>query len=103
MIVIFSLVADGENSDRLIIFDLEQGHIPSIRERDDEFPEKRVRILGLSTGKWKLLKERPCAISDLQRPFRGAQILLHQKTVQPLEIRFRFQGEANTKTHPVCF
>lgn len=86
MIVIFSLVANRENRDRVTIIYLEQSDIASVSERDYEFAEKWIGFLGPSTGKRKLLEQRPRALNDFQRSFCGTKIMICQKVIQSFEL-----------------
>ena len=56
LIVVFSLMADSQNGNRLSILDFEQCHVACQAKWDDGFAEKRIGILSLATGERKFLK-----------------------------------------------
>ena len=65
LIVVFSLMADSQNGNRLSILDFEQCHVACRAKWDDDFTEKRIGILSLATGERKFLKEGPRAIDNV--------------------------------------
>ena len=103
LIVVFSLLADSQNDNRLSILDFAQCHVACRAKWDDDFTEKRIGILSLATGERKFLKEGPRAIDNVQRPLRGFEVLLDQEGIQAFEIGFRLQSEADAEAHPLRF
>lgn len=102
-IVFFPLVADSQNGHRLFVLNFEQRHIAFRPERDNDFADKRVGILGLATRERKLLEDRPRAINDIQRPLCGHEIVFGEETIQSFKIGFCFEGKADAEAHPLRF
>ena len=103
LIVVFSLLADSQNDNRLSILDFAQCHVACRAKWDDDFTEKRIRILSLATGERKFLKEGPRAINNVQRPLCGFEVLLDQEGIQAFETGFRCQSEVDAEAHPLRF
>lgn len=51
VVVVFALVANGEDGDGAFVFDFEQDHITGPAEWDDPFAQERVGVIRLGAGK----------------------------------------------------
>ncbi len=92
-------MANGQNGNRLPVLDFEQRHATGRSNRDDDFADKRVRILGLATGERKFLEDGPRTIDNVRRPLCGLQDLFCEEPIQRFEFGFRFQCEADAEGH----
>lgn len=86
MVVVFSLMSNGKNSDCLLIFNFEQRHVSGSAEWDEQFSQEWIRILDFATGERKFLEDLPSTANSSQRSFRCLQVVLGQEGEQPFKI-----------------
>ncbi len=84
MVVVFSLVADGKDSDYLTVFDLKKDGVTAVSERDQHLPQKDVCGLSrvsLPTAERKLAQTDDAFFNRRVGTLRSVLISLQKELV----------------------
>ena len=73
VVVVFELMADGDDDDVARAFDLEQRDVAQMSEGDDQLAQERA-LRGLSAGERRCLQGREARPDRCQRPFGQFQV-----------------------------
>src|SRR3546814_88453 len=102
VVVVFALVADGEDGDGAVVVDFEQCDVSGLAEADQQFAEQWCAGVGLAAAPGGVFEQgdgvRNGGEGALCRGEVG-RIPVEREVVQPLDIGLRFFREADMEAH----
>src|SRR3990167_284944 len=105
MVVVFELVAQGQNGDVRVVLDLEQRDVAGSSERNDQFAQERA-LSGLAARERRRLQRRdagPQSRDGLRRQHKvtavTSQFTLQQEVEKPIQVRLSVPGQPNLERH----
>ena len=79
MVVVLTLMPNGQDRDCLIIIDLKQSDVSCCTKGDNDFTQKRIVVRRLPAAEWECAQKRHALRDRSARLSRGFYILLNQE------------------------